>query len=97
MKTTAFSLLLLPALALSSAASATCYQIFAPNNELVWQKMTAPVPMDSPSVSDEVRKLVPGGHLVIVDDRTAPCPELDSIKRKTMRERVQEINELRQQ
>lgn len=88
------TIVLLVALVGSTTASAMCYQIFAPGNELVWQNTTAPVAMDSPSIADEIRKIVPGGHLVIVDDRSAPCPAFDAVKRKSMRERAQEINDI---
>ena len=58
----------------SSAALATCYQIFSPSNQLLWQGMQPPVSMDTPSLNDAVSKIVPNGHLVIVDDRQTPCP-----------------------
>ena len=91
------TLLALLALSASTAASATCYQIYSPSNELMWQRTTAPVSMDAPSINDEVQKMVPNGHMVIIDDRSTPCPDFDVIKRKTMRERVQEINEIKNQ
>ena len=72
---TAFTIL---AFFFSSSAMATCYQIFAPSNELLWQGTQPPVAMDTLSLGDEVKKIVPNGHLVIVDDRQTPCPSFDA-------------------
>jgi hypothetical protein len=72
---------LLLALSFSTAASATmCYQIFTPANVLVWQGKTPPVPLDSLDLNDEVGKMVPSGHLVIIDNQTAPCQAIDTTR-----------------
>jgi hypothetical protein len=76
-------ILALLALSFSAAAPAAgCYQIFSSSNVLVWQGTKPPVPLDRPEIDDEVRKLVPGGHLIIVDDRSAPCQLIDAIPKK---------------
>ena len=82
------TILMLSSLVISTAASAACYQIFAPNNTLVWQNAMAPVPMDSRSIAGEVGKMVPGGHLVIVDDLTTTCYPLDIVPKKAPAKRV---------
>lgn len=66
------------ALLFSSAATSACYQIFSPSNEVVWQGNQPPVAMDTLAIADEVKKIVPNGHLVVVDDRMAPCHPLDA-------------------
>lgn len=70
------TILALLALAFSTAASPACYMIFGPTNELVWQGTSPPVRMDAVSLSDEVRKIVPNGHLVISSEPFASCPAL---------------------
>jgi hypothetical protein len=71
------------ALSFSTAASAVgCYQIFTSSNVLVWQGTTPPIPLDRPAIDDEVGKMVPDGHLIIVDDRSAPCQAIDVIPKK---------------
>jgi len=81
------TILALLALVFSTAASSSCYMIFGPTNELVWRGTTPPVKMDSVSLSDEVRKIVPSGHLVISSEPFASCPALDSTApRTTMRQ-----------
>ncbi len=82
------TIMILSSLVISTAASAACYQIFAPNNVLVWQNAMAPVPMDSPSIAGDIGALVPGGHLVIVDDRAATCFPLDTVQKKAPSEAV---------
>ncbi len=80
------------ALSFSTVASSACYMIFAPNNELMWRGTAPPVNMDSPSLQDEVGKIVPHGHLVISNEVYAPCPALDlTTPRKTMRDRAEEM------
>jgi hypothetical protein len=75
MKKTVLALL---ALSFSAAASAvTCYQIFSPKNELVWQGVTPPIRLDSTDIDDQVAKMVPNGHLIIVDDKNTPCLLID--------------------
>jgi hypothetical protein len=67
----------LSAFFLSSVAAAACYQIFSPSGVLVWQGNQPPVAMDNPSLGDEVKRIVPGGHLVIVEGQV-PCRALDT-------------------
>ena len=71
------TILALLALSASTAASAACYMIYSPTNELVWRGPNPPVRMDAPSLTDEVRKTVPNGHLVINSEPFASCPPLD--------------------
>jgi hypothetical protein len=63
----------------TTASAALCYQIFTPANALVWQGKTPPVPLDGLDLNDEVRKMVPSGHLVIIEDsNSAPCQAIDT-------------------
>ena len=76
-------ILALLALSFSTAAPATgCYQIFTSSNVLVWQGSRPPIPLDRQEIDDEVRKIVPDGHLIIVDDRSVPCQTIDAIPKK---------------
>ena len=77
------------ALCFSTAASSACYMIYAPSNELVWRDALPPVPMDSVSISHEVRKKVPAGHMVIIQDDSAPCLSLDLTTRTTLRKKAE--------
>ena len=79
------------AICFSTAASSACYMIYTPSNELVWRDALPPVPMNSASVSHEVRKKVPGGHLVIIQDDSAPCLSMDLTKRTTLRQKAEEM------
>jgi hypothetical protein len=73
------TILALLALSFSAAASAiTCYQIFSPGNVLVWQGSTPPVRLDNANIDEQVAKLVPKGHLIIVDDKNAPCNPINT-------------------
>jgi hypothetical protein len=85
---TIFALL---ALVVSTAASSACFMIYAPSNELVWQGNSAPISMDRVALDDEVRKLVPNGHLVIVDTAGTSCPSLDLTTRTTMRQKAEKM------
>jgi hypothetical protein len=85
---TIFALL---ALVVSTAASSACFMIYAPSNELVWQRNSAPISMDRVALDDEVRKLVPNGHLVIVDIAGTSCPSLDLTTRTTMRQKAEKM------
>ena len=74
----------------STAAFSECYSIFTPKNELVWQGMSPPVPMNTPSLNGEVNKMMPKGHLVITNNPAAPCRPLDLTKpRMTMRQKAE--------
>ena len=85
---TIFALL---ALAVSTAASSACYMIYTPANELVWQSSAPPVSMDKVALDDEVQRLVPKGHLVIVDTAGTSCRKLDLTTRTTMREKAEKM------
>lgn len=74
MMRTFFALL---ALSFSPAALSACYQIYSGSNQLVWQSEQPPFRMDRLSIDGEVKKMVPNGHMVIVDDRRTPCPTFD--------------------
>lgn len=77
---TIFALL---ALAVSTTASSACYLVYSPSNELVWRGTAAPVRMDAVSLSHEVNRIVPKGHLVVSDD-VASCYALDLTTSKAM-------------
>ena len=78
------------ALFFSTAAFSECYSIFTPKNELVWQGMSPPVPMNTLSLNGEVNKMMPKGHLVITNNPAAPCRPLDLTKpRMTMRQKAE--------
>jgi len=82
---TIFALL---ALAFSTVASSSCYLIYTPSNEVVWRGNTAPVSMDKLALDAQVQKMVPKGHLVIVDTVGAPCTSLDLTTETTKNEKV---------
>jgi len=86
---TIFALL---ALSVSTAAFSECYSIYSSSNELVWQSTVPPVPMNTASLSAEVQKKVPKGHLVISTDAMGLCPVVDlTAPRKTMRDKAEEM------
>ena len=80
---------------LSSSASAACYMIYTPANELVWRAPTPPVAMDTLALDAAVHRIVPHGHLIVSGNDGAACPLLDlTAPRKTLGEQVaQEKNE----
>jgi hypothetical protein len=89
MMKTIFALLLL---AVSGAASAACYLIYTPDNQLVWRRTTAPVRMDTLSINDEVQRIVPKGHMVIGNMTEDECPEYDVTgPDRTMRKTAEEM------
>jgi hypothetical protein len=74
------------AFSFSTAASAiTCYQIFSPANELIWQGNTPPIRLDNANIEEQVAKMVPNGHLIIVDDKNAPCDPINRISTKAVK------------
>ncbi len=80
----------------STAASSACYMIFGPTNELVWRGGVPPVKMDAVSLSDEVRKIVPNGHLVISSEPFASCSALDATAPRTaMRQGSEELKRVK--
>ncbi|MDR3221207.1 MAG: hypothetical protein LBU46_04250 [Candidatus Accumulibacter sp.] len=71
------------ALSFSAAASAgVCYQIHSSSNVLVWQGTKPPIQMDKSAIDEEIGKMIPGGHLTIIDDQTTACRPLDKIPKK---------------
>jgi hypothetical protein len=75
-------ILALLALSFSTAvAAAGCYQIFTSSNVLVWQGTKPPVPLDRPEIDEEVKKIAPDGHLIIVDDQNAPCQTVNTLRK----------------
>ena len=88
MMKTLFALL---ALGASSVASASCYLIYTPANELVWRSTTPPVAMDTHELNAAVEKKVPRGHLIVNND-AVPCPVLDLTgPRLTMRQKAAQL------
>lgn len=80
------------ALSFSAVASAACYLIYTPANELVWRDTYPPVAMDTAELNAAVQKKVPQGHLVVANDDKAPCSALDlTTPRKTMRQKAEEM------
>ena len=63
----------------SPVALSACYQIFDPTNRLAWQGDEPPVAMNRLDLDAEVKKIVPGGHLIIVDDDQTTCRPMGSL------------------
>ncbi|EXI81055.1 MAG: hypothetical protein AW10_01398 [Candidatus Accumulibacter appositus] len=81
------------AFSFSTAASAACYIIYSQSNERIWQGSSPPVAMDTLYIDAEVQKKVPKGHMVILINSRAPCPEIDlTVPRKTMKDAAAEMN-----
>lgn len=59
---------------LPTAASASCFFIYGPSNQLVYRSTTTPVDLSRP-ISESVRARFNGGHLVMIPDETG-CPDL---------------------
>ena len=89
---TRYVLFALAALTQSLLASAGCYLIYTPANELVWRATTPPVAMDRTALDAEVQKRVPGGHLVILNSGATHCTPLDlTMPRLTMRQKAAQM------
>ena len=69
-------------------ASAACYLIYNPGNELVWRATTPPVAMDRGALADAVQQRVPGGHLVISNSGAACLPLDLTAPRQTLRQKA---------
>lgn len=82
------TILALLALSASTAASAACYMIYSPTNELVWRGRT--LRADAPSLTDEVRKIVPNGHLVINSEPYVSCLPLNAAAPRTAMQQGEE-------
>ena len=72
-------ILIVLAACFSPAALSACYQIFDSSNRLAWQGDEPPVALNRLDLDDEVKKIVPGGHLIIVDDRQTVCRPMGSL------------------
>lgn len=57
-----------------AAASASCFFVYGPKNELVYRSTITPVDLSRP-ISESVRARFNGGHLVMIPDETG-CPDL---------------------
>ena len=57
-----------------SAASASCFFIYGPTNQLVYRSTIAPVDLSRP-ISESMRARFNGGYLVMIPDETG-CPDL---------------------
>jgi len=60
--------------ALPAAASASCYFVYGPKNDLVYRSTVPPVDLSRP-ISDGLRGRFSGGHMVMIPDETG-CPDL---------------------
>ncbi|AEG92574.1 hypothetical protein [Ramlibacter tataouinensis] len=58
-------------LAASQAALATCYTVYGPNSQVLYQAQTPPVDMSRP-LHETLPRAYPGGHLVF--DSANQCP-----------------------
>jgi hypothetical protein len=73
------TILSLLVLSFSTAVSASvCHQIYSSSDVLVWQGIKPPVRLDRPTIEEEVKKMVPDGHLIIIDNHSASCPPVDT-------------------
>ena len=72
-------ILIVLAACFSPAALSTCYQIFDSSNRLAWQGDEPPVAMNWLDLDDEVKKIVSGGHLIIVEDSQTACRPMGSL------------------
>lgn len=57
-----------------ATASASCFFIYGPKNELVYRSTITPVDLSRP-ISESMRGRFSGGHLVMIPDETG-CPDL---------------------
>ena len=73
------AILIVLAACFSPAALSVCYQIFDSSNRLAWQGDEPPVAMNRLDLDDEVKRIVPGGHLIIVDDQQTTCRPMGSL------------------
>lgn len=57
-----------------TTASANCYFIYGPKNQLLYRSTISPVDLSRP-ISEGLRGRFSGGHLVMIPDETG-CPDL---------------------
>jgi hypothetical protein len=61
-------------LAASTPASASCFFVYGPSNQLVYRSVISPIDLSRP-ISDGLRSRFSGGHLVMIPDEDG-CPDL---------------------
>jgi len=59
---------------LPAAASASCFYVYGPKNDLLYRSTISPVDLSRP-ISEGLRGRFAGGHLVMIPDETG-CPDL---------------------
>ncbi len=64
-------------LALPAVASANCYFVFSPKNDLVYRSIVSPVDLSKP-ISSGVRGRFNAAHLTMIPDE-ADCPDLGPV------------------
>ncbi|MEP7300379.1 MAG: hypothetical protein ABI699_02540 [Caldimonas sp.] len=57
-----------------ATASASCFFVYGPKNQLVYRSTITPVDLSRP-ISESLRGRFSGGHLVMIPDETG-CPDL---------------------
>ncbi len=57
-----------------TVASASCFFIYGPKNQLVYRSTTTPIDLSRP-ISDSMRSRFGGGHFVMIPDESG-CPDL---------------------
>lgn len=77
-KTIMRTAVLLSAAALAQAASAACYMVYAPNNELIYRSNRAPVDLSQP-LHQTVSRLSPGATMVFSLDEFNCATEVNLI------------------
>ena len=55
-------------------ASASCFFVYGPKNQLVYRSTTTPIDLSRP-ISESMRSRFSGGHFVMIPDETG-CPDL---------------------
>lgn len=63
--------------ALPAVASANCYFVFSPKNELVYRSVVSPVDLSKP-ISSGIRARFNAAHLTMIPDETG-CPDLGAV------------------
>ncbi len=71
-------------LALPAVASANCYFVFSPKNELVYRSVVSPVDLSKP-ISSGIRARFSAAHLTMIPDE-ADCPDLGPVGELAARE-----------
>ncbi len=66
-------------LTMSQVVTATCYSLFDPTNQLIYQSEKPPFDVSGP-ISDATRAHFPGHFLIATE--SAPCPYVNEIERR---------------